>query len=248
MNPETFVAEYSIKSLVCCFSGGKDSLVATHYTLQRISGMEDLDRYVVFVNTGAALPGVIDYVREVAEIYGWPLRILKPKKSFWEQALVKGMPTMRRRWCCYHCKLKPIIDFVKPLRPQRAEVIGLRRAESKARSKLPQIIFKKQAWSWGYCPIIDWTDGQVAKYIRRHRLKVNPMYRILKHSGECLCGVYASLRELSIIRDRWPEWFHRFIELETRFRSGGPPSISTTSRSTPGSYGKNATNPSRSGA
>lgn len=39
VNPREFVKEYCIRSLVCCFSGGKDSLVAKfircHYAIQR---------------------------------------------------------------------------------------------------------------------------------------------------------------------------------------------------------------------
>jgi len=221
MDPKSFVVEYSIKSLVCCFSGGKDSLVATHCMLSQVERVEDLDRYVVFVDTGASLPGVIDYVREVADLYDWPLRILSPEEPFFQQVKYKGAPSIRRRWCCYSLKLKPIIDFVKSLRPQRAEVVGLRREESKARSKLSQIIFKKRTWSWGYAPIIDWTKSQVAAYICQYKLKISPLYQVLKHSGECLCGAYASLKQLRIIRDRYPEWFYQFVEAERDFKNDG---------------------------
>jgi 3'-phosphoadenosine 5'-phosphosulfate sulfotransferase (PAPS reductase)/FAD synthetase len=46
-------------------------------------------------------------------------------------------PTMNRRWCCYHLKLKPIHEFVRDLNPQRAEITGLRRDESFRRMLLP---------------------------------------------------------------------------------------------------------------
>jgi len=51
LNPREFVEEYGIRSLVCCFSGGKDSLVMTHYTLSQVQDMEDLDIYVLHVDT-----------------------------------------------------------------------------------------------------------------------------------------------------------------------------------------------------
>jgi len=195
-------------------------LVATHYVLRAVEDMEDLDRYVVFVNTGVPVPGVLEYVREVADLYGWPLTVLSPDKSFEAYVLEKGMPTMRRRWCCYYLKLKPIVDFTKGLRPQRVEITGLRREESLRRRKMPEIYFAKRTWNWHYAPLIDWTDAQVASYLRKHNLWVNPLYKVLKHSGECLCGVYATMRELRILRRLYPEWFYQFVELESRFRSG----------------------------
>ena len=137
MEPKEFVKEYSIKSLVSCFSGGKDSLVTTHYVLRNLEDVEDLDRYVVHVDTSVSLPGVQDYVKEICDVHGWNLVILKPKVDFWTLAEKWGMPSFRRRWCCYHLKLEPLREFIKGLRPQRAEVLGLRISENpRRRSRL----------------------------------------------------------------------------------------------------------------
>ena len=126
MNIRDWVEEHGIKNVVCCFSGGRDSLVATHYTYKMLRDA-NIDIYTVFVDTTIMIPDVYDFVKEVSDRYGWNLIILKPDKAFKEYALEKGMPTMRRRWCCYYLKLRPIREFVKTLRPPVVEILGLRR-------------------------------------------------------------------------------------------------------------------------
>jgi len=219
--PASFVKEFGIHSLVCCFSGGKDSLAATHFMFDAVRDFEDLDRYVVWVDTTIALPGVREYVEETALAQHWPLIILKPEISFFQLASRWGMPGMRHRWCCYHLKLKPMIEFTRKLRPQRCEVTGLRRAESARRSKMVQWFLVKKNQTFKYAPIIDWTDEDVDSYIHEHSLKVNELYSLINTSGECICGVYTSVHKLQLIRGKWPDFFKQFVTLERSFRSHG---------------------------
>jgi len=124
---------------------------------------------------------------------------------------------MRRRWCCYALKLKPIQDFVCKLKPQRAEVTGLRRDESIRRAKFRQVIYKRKVRSWCYAPILNWTEKQVLAYIKRHDLPVPPHYRL--GLGEtCMCGAFGSKRELMIVKALWPELFEKFVRLEDGFK------------------------------
>jgi len=212
-------SEYAVRSLVCCFSGGKDSLVSTHYVLSELAD-SDIGKYVVFVDTTVMLPLTVDFVRETAERFGWPLKILRPDPDFWTLAGKWGTPTMRRRWCCYALKLKPIQDFVRGLKPQRGEVTGLRRDESIRRAKFRQVIYKRRVRSWGYAPILTWSEKQVLAYIKRHNLPMPPHYRL--GLGEtCMCGVFSSKRELMIVKALWPELFGKFMQLEAGFKSRG---------------------------
>jgi len=223
MKPREFVEQKGIKTLVCFFSGGKDSLVATHYTLGDVEGL-DVETFVAFVDTTCALPPVRQYVEKVCHDLGWPLVILRPKEDFWALAEKWGMPRRTRRWCCYYLKLEPMREFVKSLKGPRCEVIGLRREESPRRRKMPQYYFfwpRGSASSWKYAPIIDWKKERVERYIREHGLPLNPTYSILGRSGECVCGTYTTRRELEAIRAHYPEFFRRFVELERKFRRGG---------------------------
>ena len=222
MNPKEFVKEYCIKSLVCCFSGGKDSLCATHYVMRELEGV-DIDKYVVFVDTTVMIPTVVDFVKDVCAKFGWNLKILSPEKSFWD--MVKAgmpMPTMHRRWCCYYLKLKPITDFTKKLPPQRAEITGLRSDESirRRRMKLKQIYLDKRSGAWHYAPILEWTEKDVLHYMKTHSLPMPHHYRLgIKET--CQCGAFSNKKQMMILKAQFPQLFQRFIELEAGFKSQG---------------------------
>lgn len=219
MNPKEFVQNYSIKSLVCCFSGGKDSLVATHYTLSELENI-DIDKYVLYVDTGAMIPGNDKFVENVCHQFGWKLQILYG--HFFERAKKWGVPTIKRRWCCYELKLKPIIQFVKSLAPQRGQVTGLRQDESVRRSKkgYRKVSLYKPSYCWMYNVILEWTEKEVSEYIKKHDLPNPPHYRLgIKET--CLCGAFTSKKELMIVRALFPDFFQKFVELEKQFNSGG---------------------------
>jgi len=216
LEPKEFINFYHIKSLVCCFSGGKDSLVATHYVLKALEKI-NIEKYVVFVDTTVMIPIVYDFVKNVCKQFGWPLKILIPKESFWNLAGKWGTPTMHSRWCCYHLKLEPIINFVKTLKPQRAEVTGLRKEESPKRARFIQIIYNKKARSWKYAPILNWSGKDIDNYIKKHKLPMPKHYRLgIKET--CLCGVFSSKREMQIVRGRFPNFFRKFVDLEDKLK------------------------------
>jgi len=220
--PREFVEHYGIKSIAYCLSGGKDSLVATHYVESCLREIESPpERHFLIVDTTVMIPGNIEWLgKVVADLFDAELTVLRPQKTFWEFVEKWGAPRMRGRWCCYHLKLEPIIRFMRTLPPQRAEVVGLRRAESTRRAKIPPVILKRKSLSWGYAPILDWTDEQVRAYIREHNLPVNPIYRTpIKET--CVCGVFGSPRGIEAVRALYPELFAKFVEAESRFKSGG---------------------------
>jgi len=202
-------------------SGGKDSLVSTHYMMSELEDI-DVDKYVIIVDTGVMLPTAVPFVKEICSRFGWAFRVLKAKPDFWALAEKKGCPSMRRRWCCYYIKLKPVIEFLKTLTPQRAEVLGIRREESRKRQKYPQVMLKTRhgVVRWGYCPIIDWTESMVLRYMRKHKLPMPPHYR-WKIGETCLCPAFMRKAEMMNIKARFPEIFQRYVELEKRFKKGG---------------------------
>jgi len=220
MKPEDFVKEYCIKSLVCCFSGGKDSLVMTHYVLAALEDV-DIDKYVVFVDTTIMIPIAEPFVKDVCSQFGWNLKILRPEITF-EQKVKVGMPmpTMHRRWCCYELKLKPIARFVKDLKPQRVEVTGLRREESVRRRKLPELYYLKKSWVWKYAPLVDWTEKMINAYIKQHKLPMPPQYK-LGIPETCLCGCFSNKKIMMNVKANYPNLFDKFIELEKEFKKGG---------------------------
>jgi 3'-phosphoadenosine 5'-phosphosulfate sulfotransferase (PAPS reductase)/FAD synthetase len=218
VTPQEFIKPYSIKSLVCCFSGGRDSLVSTHFILetQGLRHREDLEIHVILIDTTVMIPMTIEYVKEVCARYEWPLTILRPDPDFWTLAEKWGTPGITRRWCCYHLKLKPIFEFVERLPPKRCTVLGLRRDESPRRRNFKQLIYRRKLRTWSYSPILNWSKLEVLRYIEEHSLPDPPHYR-LGLSETCLCGAFTHVKELMIMKAVCPEIFQRFIELEKRF-------------------------------
>lgn len=213
-----FVQEYAIKSVACCFSGGKDSLVATHLMLSTLADRQDIDKLVLFANTGIMLPIAEAFVKDTCQTYGWNLKIVDG--NFFQEAQSKGMPRMKRRWCCYTCKVEPMQEVIRHLKPQRAEVTGLRRDESLKRSKLNQIYYKRKVPSWAYAPIISWSERKVFRYIRENALPMPPHYKLgLRET--CMCGVYSNRKQMEILKATFPELWQQIIDLERRFRTGG---------------------------
>jgi len=217
MNPKEFVEHYGIRSLVCCFSGGKDSLVATHYVMTELEDC-NVDKYIVFVNTGVMLPIAEPFVKDICQQFGWNLTILHG--HFFEKAERWGMPRMFHRWCCGECKIKPIREFVKTLKLQRGEVVGLRKQESKKREKIVrEIFYKKISHSFGYAPIFTWSHRDVSNYIKEHKLPMPPNYKLgIKET--CQCGVFTSRKQMLILKAQFPEFFQQFIEFEKKLRKG----------------------------
>jgi 3'-phosphoadenosine 5'-phosphosulfate sulfotransferase (PAPS reductase)/FAD synthetase len=236
LRPREFVRHYGIEQVVCCFSGGKDSLVATHYTMREL-GRVQIPKYVVWVDTTIMIPPAREFVEAVCTRYGWSLRILHPQRTFEEFVLEGhrkgskgwGMPTPRRRWCSFALKLEPIARFCASLPGRVGVVTGLRRWESNRRRNMRQVFYivrsdsrfgLKPVGTWNYAPILDWTDSQVEAYIARHGLPRPPWYEHgIKET--CACGVYMTRRERLALAIHYPEFFKRFVDLEGRFRSGG---------------------------
>lgn len=218
MNPKEFVESYAIRSLVCSFSGGKDSLVATHLIMMELKNI-DIEKWVIYADTGVMLPTTTPFVEKICQEYGWNLKIVYG--NFFDH-IRKGMPmpTMFRRWCCGICKLDPIHEFVKTLKPQRAEITGLRRDESFRRRKLPSVFYLRVGHVWKYAPILDYTEKDVLRYMKEHSLPMPPHYaKGIKET--CQCGAFGSKKQMMILKAQYPELFQQFIEVEKKFKTGG---------------------------
>jgi len=219
-----FLVKKRIELVLCCFSGGKDSLIATHLAYNEIKKHElKIPIEVIYVDTTLGLPEVIDYVKETCKFFKWKLRILRPKKSFWELASKWGMPTPKRKWCRRLLKLQPMLDYVSNLGIERVCFItGIRRNESKKRNKLPRVIKRefKNVISYNFAPILDWSDEEVNKYVKEHNLPINPIYNVFEFSGDCICVVYISINNLIKLAKYCPNVIEKFRILEEDWKNG----------------------------
>ncbi len=217
-----FIVRHGVEHVLCSFSGGKDSLVATHVAHEVLRDL-GVEVEVIHADTTISLPGVQDYIRSVCDRFGWKLRIVRPEKSFFELASMWGMPTPKRRWCCHRIKLDPMISYALGLGKKNiCFVTGLRRAESHRRRNMKGTWVRRirDITIYSYDPIIDWTDEDVERYIEQHGLPVNPVYDVVGFSGECVCGAFTPTEHLIKIAKSYPEFIERFRILEKAWQEG----------------------------
>jgi len=144
------------------YSGGKDSDVILE--LVRMAGI----RYrAIYKNTTIDPPGTIRHCYENG------VEIVRPKWNFAEVIQHKGYPNRLRRFCCAKLKEYKILD---------CSIQGIRRSESTKRAKRykePQICrlygSKKNRVSV-FLPILEWTDADVAQFVKERGIKCHPLY------------------------------------------------------------------------
>lgn len=132
---------------------------------------------VVFIDTGYLFPETYRFVDELSERLGLNLHVYRSPLSpvwfetrygrLWEQGLA-GIEEYNR------------ITKVEPMRHALRELAvgtwfaGLRREQSGSRSGLG--IVAKKGDQYKVHPLIDWTNRDVYRYLRRHHLPYHPLW------------------------------------------------------------------------
>ncbi len=180
------------QDVAVAFSGGRDSLVALHLTLQRQRNIK-----VTFVNTSIEFPETIAYVRQLAHDWKLDFYEVRVKKNFWELCNERGLPIGGRgngtflrelsqasgvklsNACCNQLKITPARQFYREMGIE-AHVTGLRVDESMMR-RFNFADYGALRWSRDYgtlvaWPIFIWNTNDIEAYIEQNQLPVNPLY------------------------------------------------------------------------
>lgn len=215
------VRAYAPSRVYALFSGGHDSLVATHLAAQhpRFSG-------VIHVNTGIGIKQTRDFVRSTCEQFGWELTELQPPgKSYRELVLKFGFPGPGFHSIMYrHLKERAVAALVARSKIKHRDRIGLvtgvRLQESIRRMGYVQPIYRKGAQLW-IAPVIDWMSRDKNAYVQAHGLPRNPVVELMCMSGECLCGAFAREGELDELLYFFPEDAEYILDLMREVRESG---------------------------
>lgn len=226
-------AEHQPIRTYCLFSGGGDSMVTAHRCRDHYDEL-------VFIDTGTAVPGVIEFVHEAAAWLGKPVRIMEQdfdafrllvlggvdwKGDTWEAL---GFPGPAQHGRAYNRlkerQIERLLREAKVGHPRSARVLsltGVRRAESRRRAKR-EPINRKRAMVFAN-PLIDWTGADMRRYRAEYDLPVSDVSALLHRSGECNCGAFAVAgEERAMMRDLWPDWWRERIEaLEAEAEAAG---------------------------
>lgn len=205
----------ALPSLWAMFSGGHDSLTATHVAAQhpRFAG-------VVHINTGIGIEQTREFVRDTCRREGWPLREYEPPVSYDDLVMRWGFPGPGGHGLIYNrlkerC-IRAHVRWVKDGHRRDSLVVlatGVRSEESARRMRHVQRIQKDEGRVWA-AVIFDWTKIDCGRYIAAHDLPRNEVVDLLHMSGECLCGAFARPGELEEVALWYPEVAARIRRLE----------------------------------
>ena len=143
------------------YSGGKDSDV-----ILELAKMAGIPYRAIYKATTIDPPGTIAHAKEMGA------EVIHPKKTFFQLVSKSGFPSRFSRECCSVLKEYKVCD--------RA-IQGIRRSESRKRAeryKEPEYcrVYSSKVKAKIYLPILEWTDQDVAEFIKERNIKCHPLY------------------------------------------------------------------------
>jgi 3'-phosphoadenosine 5'-phosphosulfate sulfotransferase (PAPS reductase)/FAD synthetase len=194
------------------FSGGTDSLCLVA-RMQRLAETAKRRITAIHADTTAGLPGVEKYVRRVCAQLGVELVLVRPHRDFFETAKKWGIPSPRSRWCCETLKVAPMRRYLNSVDGPKIVFDGIRAAESRMRATYTPVWYHPAFKCLSVSPILYWSDEQIMRYIRRHKLPRSPAAK-LGMSAECWCGAYQRRGDFEALLSIHPAIFERLVEVE----------------------------------
>lgn len=203
------------RRVVASISGGKDSAAMSLHL--RELGIEH-DR--VFMDTGWEHAKTYDYLRgELTRVLG-PIKEIRGDLLMPDLIRKKGMfPQRTRRFCTEELKIKPMQRHLASLDDEMVNAVGIRRAESKARSQMVE-------WEWSngfdcetWRPLIHWTEDDVIAIHGRHGLRPNPLYLEGAARVGCWPCIFARKAEVRRVADTDPARIDLIRRLEEEARA-----------------------------
>lgn len=241
-DPDAIVAkavkDFSPIATFCLFSGGGDS---------QALALRCRDHYeaLVFIDTGTAIPGVIEHVREFASWIGKPLHEMReyeddPFQAYRNLVLGTdedhahvpnwkplGFPGPGQHGRAYNRlkerQIERLLRETKAGQHRYAKVLfltGVRRAESQRRAKRASIT-QKRGMIYAN-PLIDWGNAQTRIYRDHSGAPASDVAALMHRSGECNCGAFAVEHdERAMLKSLWPAWWARIEALEDEAEAAG---------------------------
>lgn len=187
---------YQPRQIVCLFSGGYDSMVATH--LARRLNRHDVPMSVWSIDTKLSADGWIEYVSGVAEeLQFGDFHIYDNQKGFNQYihfVTLCGNPYSLSGHKHAFRRLKERgIDAIHMLYKRERHdktlfVSGMRREESVNRANADEYHKNGDTCKCFVAPVVYWSDEDIARYRIENDLPDNPFYGTVKGSGDCQCN------------------------------------------------------------
>lgn len=186
------------------FSGGHDSLVATHIAAQhpRFAGR------VHHIDTGIGAAYTRRFVESVCDAQGWELVVHKSNRSYEWFISRFGFPGPGFHALVYRYLKERCADKLSAKRKSKSVFVnGARSQESTRRmGHCGDIVVRdrnrKQIWT-AVCH--DWSKAEQQLYMDEFGLPTNKLKIAVGMSGECFCGAFAQPGEIDLIRQHAPD-------------------------------------------
>ena len=183
------------------YSGGKDSDV-----ILELAKMAGIPYRAIYKATTIDPPGTIAHAREMGA------EVVRPQKTFFQLVSEFGYPNRFQRFCCSVLKEYKICD--------RA-VQGIRRSESRKRAekyKEPEVcrVYSAKEKVKVYLPILEWTDEDVAEFIKERNIKCHPLYYqggqfdVTQRLGCMGCPLASRKKRIQFFKEN-PKWLKAWI-------------------------------------
>ena len=223
------VDEVQPSHVFALFSGGHDSLCATHLTM---TAALPIAPEVLHINTGTGIPKTLEFVRETCRRYGWPLKEYQSDERYEDIVLEHGFPGPGAHGFMYirlkeRAIQKVLREHRAPLRWRQRKILfvtGVRSQESTRRMGHVEPLAVEGRIAWA-APIMGWSHADKHAHIRDNALPKNEVVERLCMSGECLCGAFAKKDELREIELWYPNVARRIRALEVKVACAGQHAI-----------------------
>lgn len=187
-------------------SGGKDSAAMSLWLTE-----QGITHSRVFADTGWEAPETYAYLDVLRERLG-PIASVRNEKLWAEARDGEGgmvtlirrkqmFPSRTRRFCTEQLKLVPLKAHMSRLADDTPVInaIGIRAAESQARSKLTEWEWNDDFDCWTWRPLIAWSEQDVIDIHTRHGLAPNPLYLRGAQRVGCYPCIYARKAEIAAL-------------------------------------------------
>lgn len=184
------------------YSGGKDSDV-----ILELAKMAGIPYRAIYKATTIDPPQTIAHAKEMGA------EIIRPKETFFQLVSKSGFPSRFSRECCSVLKEYKVCD--------RA-IQGIRRSESRKRAeryKEPEYcrVYSSKVKAKIYLPILEWTDQDVAEFIKERNIKCHPLYYsregqfdVTKRLGCMGCPLASRKKRIQFFKEN-PKWLKAWI-------------------------------------
>ena len=184
------------------YSSGKDSDV-----ILELAKMAGIPYRAIYKATTIDPPQTIAHAREMGA------EVIHPKETFFQLVSKSGFPSRFSRECCSVLKEYKVCD--------RA-IQGIRRSESRKRAeryKEPEYcrVYSSKVKAKIYLPILEWTDQDVAEFIKERNIKCHPLYYsgggqfdVTKRLGCMGCPLASRKKRIQFFKEN-PKWLKAWI-------------------------------------